>query len=60
MRINILQTLFLKRDDIPRSLLDEITNTLTIKNPKFQAARSVQIRVNLYAKRIFIESSYGQ
>ena len=36
--IHIRQVLFLKRDDIPGTLLDEIAKTLTIENPKYQEA----------------------
>jgi len=38
MRIHIKQSLFLKRDDIPRQLLDDIASTLTIENPKYKEA----------------------
>ena len=38
MRIHIKQSLFLKRDDIPRQLLDSIGSILTIENPKYEEA----------------------
>ena len=38
LNIHIRQALFLLRDDIPDGLLDDITRTLTIENPKYQEA----------------------
>ncbi len=38
LKIHIRQELFLKRDGIPGTLLDDITEFLTIENPKYQEA----------------------
>jgi len=38
MMIHVRQLLFIKLDDIPRPLLNDIGRTLTIENPAYMAA----------------------